>query len=752
MKKVLSKLEFNYKKAGFVLVMTCFILPIAVYCIFIALNYSQMYAIHTKVRRALLDAAVAVAREIHVNADNSAESAEHTRLLILAENAFIDGLDVSLGGGGSVASEVPQFTLTLRDLKTKNYSRYSVSAKEGEPTFFADQVKTNVASIFANSFHSKDIYDFEIVDLYCDVDKATGTQVAKIGEWEVGKGPGYCRKKDGDDHNFDCGEKFDIFKNEITWKCGLKVNLRSSKNESKDIFIKRNIGSSNVVGNFNVSGPVFVKNSLVMGGQRYPGDRTIKLGHGATTKLRGKGANDEKFTLSISGDRILTSCKYTFVKTDVTGAVKETVTSRRIIKVGGGTNRRVDLAIAVPLHEIEQEKLPEEPDDPENAKKKESVKDKIAKFIKRINVGNVHVGIVPYSSSVVAPENFPTSSVKWYNKDSFGKLVKDPGSDDPLSHPGIIVKDLYHSIGRNDGRKENFEAIDVLYPSINFSEMPKIQKLMYPIENGTDNKYYAEKDISSEISDTTFLALNNNPCIGTHGNATAIGGWFRKSLDKDNYPAESLFCDTVPEMLETHSYAIKLLTSSKNVIDAALYVSLLTNTREKSNFNYLGLVWAARLINSRNRNSLYSGITDNELLPNDNATKVIVLIATKPDTFAPDEMTHLGLSNDYGDDALNCRIIDGVTSCHQYGWAGNEALGDADSVAALKFRMNDAYNRIKEEIPNCKIYLISFGAGYISEAVPYERCGGSLDKLEAYLNGVADDILSNTGGSITIVE
>lgn len=305
------------------------------------------------------------------------------------------------------------------------------------------------------------------------------------------------------------------------------------------------------------------------------------------------------------------------------------------------------------------------------------------------------------------------------------------GEPSKLLYPGLTVKDLYHSAGKKGIRDES------LYQS----NVPNTNKIMYPVSDDGTMDYDETLDTSIDgPPEMTFWALNNRPCIGTHGNLTNVGGW-DYILSKDyNFSTATLTCRTAPEVLDTHSYEMRML--SQDIMDAAFYVSLMQDTNEGSCFQYLGLVWAARMINFKNV-KMYANCPDGLVRDGEETKKVIVFIATKTDNFVEDELTSLGLSKDDGDALLNNSMK-------------NSAIKEEDLRVGLTNKAKMVKDNIKKHMPECILYTISYQGGLSKAISSFEGLedyeANDPEQLDDILHQIANNILADSSKSITIIE
>lgn len=364
--------------------------------------------------------------------------------------------------------------------------------------------------------------------------------------------------------------------------------------------------------------------------------------------------------------------------------------------------------------------------------------------IKKVAVSTVPETIVQKVASAIG------ASITTFQVIRDGSQVEDFGGGDALNkvtirtirgtaestmlYPGLSVQDLYHSYARTSN----------LDTQLYRDYLPDTYKLMYPTMNTTTMEYDETKDTSIIGPQAMqFWALNNRPCIGTHGNLTNIGGW--GALEKDlDFDTRELVCRTLSEPLDTHGYEMRVLT--KEVMDLAFYVSLFSDTTERSNFQYLGLVWAARMINYENL-MMYGGL-DYRVRPDERSKKVIVFIATNYDEFSDNELTNLGLLKDDGDAVLNDS-------------KQNKALDGEKPYEALARKASIVVSNIHAVMPDCKIYPISYtdgtGAKILDEAIrnskdedpPVANTSGEFDTL---LMGIADKILADADTKVTILD
>lgn len=372
-----------------------------------------------------------------------------------------------------------------------------------------------------------------------------------------------------------------------------------------------------------------------------------------------------------------------------------------------------------------------------------SMSDTVKIEIKKVSVVNTPEHILDMVTTALRA---PTSSFRLYknnvltngvygNKDAqssvYVSTVKN-GDSAKMLYPGLSVSELYHSTAKTPGQDSP------LYTAF----VPNTYKIMYPTATGESMMYDEELDTSIKGPPIVrVFALNNKPCIGTHGNLTNIGGWGDLTAATD-FSTSKLLCRTIPEPLDTHSYEMRELTS--NVVDTAFYTSLMVDTVEKSSFQYLGLVWAARFINYDNV-TMYATRDDKV---RGNAKKVIVFIATTGDNFADNELTSLGLSKDNSDAVLNDS---------EY----NITIGkDKRPVDILTKRAKKVIDNIQSAMPECAIYPISYneeGADILNPTIRnfnLDKPGiaSSPDELDALLTGIADQVLLDIDSNIKILE
>lgn len=371
----------------------------------------------------------------------------------------------------------------------------------------------------------------------------------------------------------------------------------------------------------------------------------------------------------------------------------------------------------------------------------------------KITINKVSNAVTPESliNKVCNTLNISETSFKIYNNgtlksgDSNAKnavyltVIRD-GEPTNMLYPALSVRDLYHSSAKDISTSRDSKLFT--------EQIPNTTKIMYPTTDTTDMTY--NEMLDTEIIGPprfVFWQLNNKPCLGAFGNLTNVGGW--KNLQNDaEYRTGGLFCRTVPSQLDTHAYEMRFL--SGDVMDLAFYVLMLSDTYEKSNFQYLGLVWAARALNYNNR-AMYAGSKD-MVRPDSVSKKVLIFIATSPNAFADNELTSLGFLNDNGDAVLNNSSY-------------NLTIGENNKPEeVLDKRTAMVIENIKNEMPDCDLYAISYNVN--QENTNVESISPSIknlagnkfssvlseDQFDAVLTKIADDVLAESGRIISIVE
>lgn len=142
-----------------------------------------------------------------------------------------------------------------------------------------------------------------------------------------------------------------------------------------------------------------------------------------------------------------------------------------------------------------------------------------------------------------------------------------------------------------------------------------LTKLTYPI----DDLYFLNSSPAVGVGETCGVAV---PILKNSENITKTTA---------NGPYTVLY---VSDSFPVNPYAILPLSS---VSDASAYISMINSLDVwKSNFNHLGLLWAARMLLSQFKS--INNVTD--------GPKIIVFFITNDDEFADNELTYYGFFND----------------------------------------------------------------------------------------------------------